>query len=1100
MGFFSELKAPSVPLLDPKTGETTNKDGEKVEMKPAGRKEDGGGRKEEGYDSAATISADETQEQDKTVQAAAAAAAMAARGGIPPKPFPPVTTQTLVNPQGIPVSKTIYVKDIMNTVIDESLRRPSNQPNQGRTGEISSIKDLLPEPGTFPAHPSFTKGMVLAPAPLGLEVRAVSGAGPSVPATASGGGGVDGALDLTSSKRDTHRVVHPPPHHPAPNEPTFKSNYVEAHRDAPGFGHQPVSRNEKPPEAHGDLKAKTTHKESMFRDNMTLKLYNDRMSIHSPTHLVHPDPRQDLLSHTKSFPQPSSINPHKVQEGSITRGQPIPQLQGSHSSGRYDASQMKAHPTQRGSLTTGTPVYTDRRVPTYNSEPPGRSSQPSLDMHKKQQQPPYSVYPRSASHDSRGSSRSVIESDYKMAQSLPRKDQSEDLRGGFGKTFDHRNREVQIVDSRTDPRFEQRPPFYGSPRVANPYSSIRTDPKADIPPRDPRTEVHDVRSDPRLGLDARGRPPFTAYPTAVRDQGRRRPPRSLAAPRSHPGGPSSVPSPRPGSIISGLPRSSVEIHSVPRQPEVSITKQPVIPSSRPEYPNTNLASFADIALQQPKMRETDHRGAGNSSLTVTRTDVGPGRLTAADLAKSYGKFEADRNQQLNRVAREQQEEQHRLFSKVNQMSDQEKLKLYEAQVKAFGNLKGQNEALTTKSLIEMIVTSQINQSMTGGANVMNPATAAAVASAYGLPPRHPAQMLQINDGKDSPNKPPSRSPSIKSSDLREGGEDRPITLRTSPAGTGTPSLGDHLDSMIKKEVKRTSPYPGPSTQAEAHDYWKRKQYPDPNFMPRPPSQGAQARPPSRGMAPLVSDERQIIRVAQNASPRPDKPPSRSMMDGSSPTNVDPARSTPNYPYQGVDPMARFLAAQRKPHEVDPAAAKSNEAVFDYVKTKIVEAMKNDKTVEPGKAPAPPSSTATSMGPPTKRPLESEPRDSTDGGAAGGSGESPRKRYKPEDHGGGGASNDLPDSPGSGEMVIDESARPDSAHSHKTASPAPNNLAIDPYPGFRGGPLPPQSAASSLPPRSSPSMMPPRTTAASLAPPPPTGPPAGSRYEPLSDDD
>merc|ERR1719336_1688357 len=36
----------------------------------------------------------------------------------------------------------------------------------------------------------------------------------------------------------------------------------------------------------------------------------------------------------------------------------------------------------------------------------------------------------------------------------------------------------------------------------------------------------------------------------------------------------------------------------------------------------------------------------------------------------------------------------------------------------------------------------------------------------------------------------------------------------------------------------------------------------------------------------------------------------------------------------------------------------------------------------------------------------------------------------------------PDSPGSpGEMVIDESVRPDSVSSHKTASPAPNQITI-----------------------------------------------------------
>merc|ERR1712192_256239 len=104
---------------------------------------------------------------------------------------------------------------------------------------------------------------------------------------------------------------------------------------------------------------------------------------------------------------------------------------------------------------------------------------------------------------------------------------------------------------------------------------------------------------------------------------------------------------------------------------------------------------------------------------------------------------------------------------------------------------------------------------------------------------------------------------------------------------------------------------------------------------------------------------------------------------------------------------------------------------------------------------PPSSHAQSMGPPHKRPLESEARGSPSEHPPGP--ESPNKRYKRDEAS---ASNDMPDSPESGDMVIDESARPDSAHSQKTNSPAPAPPAEAGHspPGFRGGPAqPPRSS-------------------------------------------
>ena len=173
-------------------------------------------------------------------------------------------------------------------------------------------------------------------------------------------------------------------------------------------------------------------------------------------------------------------------------------------------------------------------------------------------------------------------------------------------------------------------------------------------------------------------------------------------------------------------------------------------------------------------------------------------------------------------------------------------------------------------------------------------------------------------------------------------------------------------------------------------------------------------------------------------------------------------------------MARYLAAARRKEAEQVAAAAQARPGFglndDYLKNRISEMMKNEKAggAVAGLAPSDliAKSLSMTMGPPIKRPLETEVRGSPGESAAPGL-ESPRKKYKAEESGGAGPSHDMPDSPESGNMVIDESARPDSAHSHKTSSPAP--------------PFQPGYHAPAPPPTSRP-------------------PPANPRYEPLSDDE
>jgi hypothetical protein len=478
---------------------------------------------------------------------------------------------------------------------------------------------------------------------------------------------------------------------------------------------------------------------------------------------------------------------------------------------------------------------------------------------------------------------------------------------------------------------------------------------------------------------------------------------------------------------------------------------------------------------------------------------------------------------------------------------QEMLKsLNDAEKEKLSKYPYQDRQINTDQLIDLIVSNQIKSNMQqpGGPNPA--AIPAAALAAAGLPPGITAQYgLTVNnlvaaggmprmDGKESPSKQPSRSPLIK-----EGMDDRSMLMRTSPAG-GMPNM-EHMERM-KTEVQknRTSPYPILSTTASAaemHEYWKRGKFPpgvDPAaYLSRPPSQGSHSgslpRPNSGGMpAPPgmgTSDERQIIRVAQNASPRSDKggiiggrPPA---IEAISPPTSDPSRAAPNYPNYAE--VQRFLASQqRKPEGFDASSVQ----IYDYIKNKIAEGMKNEMGGDPRSMPGMPAN--LTMGPPNKRPLDNE--NSRGGGGMGPSNsagpadlsESPRKRHKPDE--GSGNNQDLPDSPGSGEMVIDESARPDSAHSHKTTSPAPHP---SDYSAYRGGlpSGPPGVGLPQMPPRSSPSglvgsgpnygainsagrgPLPPSSSSGPSGPPggqqlqpPSSGGPPGARYEPLSDDD
>jgi len=1126
----SDLKPPAIPPVPENKPEP--------EMKKV----------EEGYDSSATMSADETGDP-------VGATAKPRQVGAPV-------------PSGVPNTnreRGITVNDLMQTVIENSLEKtpgtyvpavpvaPVVVTTAPPRTNIPSLNNMLQEAGPSPlmknyvreALPVTSRNMTGKETPPGtspglpisrpdLEVR-------PVPPQAAPPPTVD-VIDLS--------VPRPERSSPAPSAPG-----PPEHPSYPGFSKlvepRPETIGKEPPAAHGGPKAKTTHKDVMLQDSMFPPLFRkenqspapypeSRPSVHSPGPILVPrgDPRKDLnpksqpppLHPNKSMaPHPSlQINPINPSRGggSLIAGTPHvppPKTQSGHlghpsqhSPRTYDQN------THRGSITTGSPIYNaaikgQHRGPPSRPSEPGRSSHPAMEPYK----PGSSTYPpyqstRPPSHEPApsgapllSSSRRIIEADYTIAQTLTRKD-PRDPGSGFPRTIDP-HRRGEPVDPRSDSsRFSQdRSGIYGSQQrfpLGGRGESIRGDPRADIPGRDPNVrgdprdfyqrmpDPRDPRHEPRTPImDPRGRPPYTVYDPRMphhpsREPGRKSPSRTMPPNSHHPGIP---PQPSRGSITRGEPNPKprdVDIYHSPRHPEVSITKQPS-GGNREFQQNSSLSDLADVAASQQRI--TDGRDPRqNPHPAVSRADIpssrGPTTMPMMDPRAYDPRVRTDLDKRSAELGpprvpsresqRSEQDDRHRqaMIMKINQMSESEKQQYLTAMS---GSLTrgGDSGQMTASHLIDLIITHQINKNTVGAGGQQNP--------------RRSPQA--VGDGKDSPSKAPSRSPSVKSMTERDGIEASGSSIRTSPG-----TMGEHIENMINKEVNRnstTSPYPGPSNPSENHEHWKRRGYPPeqtPYSQTRPPSQ---PRPPSNSHPQLSTDERQILRVAQNASPRPDKPPSRSSIhEAISPPTSEPSRGHPShqgyYPPQQDQAMARFLAARRK-QEADAAAAAAAKSGFgvshfmdDYVKHKITEVMKNEKSggAGPSDLTSKPSSHGAPMGPPHKRPLEVEARGSPSEHPAGNP-ESPRKRYKQDDAGG---SNDMPDSPESGDMVIDESARPDSAHSHKTNSPAPNADPSHYPPGFRGGVPPPRSSPAP----------------GQGSRPQPQNPVALARYEPLSDDD
>ena len=416
-------------------------------------------------------------------------------------------------------------------------------------------------------------------------------------------------------------------------------------------------------------------------------------------------------------------------------------------------------------------------------------------------------------------------------------------------------------------------------------------------------------------------------------------------------------------------------------------------------------------------------------------------------------------------------------------------------------------------------------------------------SPYKAPSRSPSVKSDGNNGPTdneghataTGSRPGSRSSSVNTVEPLG----RPITL------------GEHVDHIIGKDLQiqpATSTPPSSITalqrsssdnpNAGAETYWKRNRYHNTSNIPttlsivQPHQNSADpgsAIPSSANSRITVvpgnsgstnnsaTDERQITRVAQSPSPKSQS--TNPMALGSSriesispPTGrsnssdgVGGPQRTPPIASSTGDPISRFLDARKRPVNVGsqqgsqpnpPGAPNAPHpegqgvgpglSPLDYVKNKIVEEMtkgegSSGSTSSNASAPNTGSTQAASG---VKRPLQGQEEN-----------HSKKPCLNPQVSSN--SANELPpDSPGSpGEMVIDESVRPDSVSSHKTASPAPNQITST---ASATTSLPSSTAAANSINVTSASMMSSSNTSTNASS--STNINSSTRYEPLSDDE
>lgn len=282
-----------------------------------------------------------------------------------------------------------------------------------------------------------------------------------------------------------------------------------------------------------------------------------------------------------------------------------------------------------------------------------------------------------------------------------------------------------------------------------------------------------------------------------------------------------------------------------------------------------LSSLVDVAVQQPSLPvpAAPHEGLGK---------------TIADHLSEPHRFQLHQqmHQQQMRQQRIQEEQQRRAMAYREQQQQQQQHSRQQRET-------GGSSTLTAASLIDAIITHQINQSADGGGRE--------VVQNNREPPRPGDRLFQ---GFQQPENNGERSPSIISVDL-EAEPQKNMTVK------------DITDSVISMDFSQRAPVYYHRQQQENED-WKRRMQKE----------------EKRAATPQTSDERQIIRIAQ-----PQKYQA-----------VSPVSPENNHWGQESHDFRRFAPPQAQSHP------QSHISALDYVKHRIVEVMRTEDDKRESKSP------------------------------------------------------------------------------------------------------------------------------------------------------
>ena len=948
----------------------------------------------------------------------------------------------------------------------------------------------------------------------------------------------EGTLDLSMPrKRD---ATPPPPLHPSTQQP-----YREP---VPGMhpGRQPRSSPAPPPPAHSSNKVSTNPDLFISRaDGRQIpspatgsygasdgRHLNNSQSPRPGVPMArvggYVAPRHGLPPPSAHMPKHPSIspklepkrNPLTIQTGSITQGTPM-----SHSQSRYHDTLLKVDqkppPPPTGSITHGTPVY-DKKMDKTGYD---RSS---ADFYRRSPStsPYYTTGQRPASYsgvsEQHMTSRQVIINDYAMARSteMQRRPDSRDYRPGGPAQISPRARDPsprprqmvvtsdprappQLDIRRSDGRYERVDPrmladpklleqHHGDPRAT--IHEIRGDPRLDMGRGDPRIGL-EIRPDPRTAMDPRpeirmahnhrDRDPRIIDPRAIDEarrqgyygagqqlyithpSGRRTPPRSASPPRavivtSHqrPGLTSGKPimakAGVPANVVAAIPHREVEIYRT--NPEVTISKTNSPRQPQPYNDQSNpLDSLVNVAIQQPKLPDKAHVGStslhyqGRPGFDRSRyPDVHEVEKARAAAAGGYGFSSGphDPNQLVQQVQAERSKQQYFILQGDRAVSSAARLTTPAERSKVVAQVPRP----TTASLTMSTSSSKDSPAVIVNERPGNPLSVARIpnesrkVSASSL--INAVITQQINSGaigeSSHPGGPlPANAAALNASMAKQFrkspgmAEDKASPFKVTSRSPSVKSdvvngPDDHPGSRPGSRSSITDPQ-----RPVANEHVEQMIGKDLQIQPTsaPPTTSAAASAEYWKRRGFAGDMARVVPVPSTAA-------SASATVMTTPTKSALPRLEP------ISPEGKGRAGQ--------AVSGIDKGISDYVKNKIVEEMK--------KGDGSGSGTVQS-----KRPAE-DPQNE---------GESPRKKLKDDEA-------PMPDSPGSpGEMVIDESVRPDSVPSQKATSPAPASAAT--ATASSSPKLPPAIATASNSGTT--------TTAAAAAP-----PIAAPRYEPLSDDE